>query len=629
MNIKALAGKSIEKLRGKSDFYPVAAVVICGITIAIATFLLVRGYYYTAEQNQFRSASAEFSAKFRSVMARHVASLEAIRAFVTASHAVSRWEFSNFSNQVLPQNEGFKAVLWLPNISDLERPAFEAAMQRDGLYGLRLREMQRDATLSAAGKKHRYIPVAYVEPFEASGSLIGVDLSNDPIYQPIFQRAELSGKAVASAPLDHALLEAVDGPLLLVAYPLKRDPKLSKGSGGETLQGYALGILQLSKVIESTLGNHSSLQAAIAYGGGEPKVFEKGSGRKASISEWYGASEYHLRSPFTVGGQQLFLVMRSPLHGNMLTRVYVPAGAGLLILALTALLTQSMMTTLLRKRMVERAVIEATAELRSTNRELEQEVKQRRIAEAALTVARDKAEGANRAKSAFLSTMSHELRTPLNSVIGFSQLLMESSSLPAPKVHDYLGEINGSGKVLLDLINDILELTGMESEISDAGELVYVTDIINYALDKLSLQARKKGVTLVSQIDPDLPPLRGDGRRLQKALYNLVANAIKFTNAGGSAKIEAYGVEDGLVLEVVDSGVGIEPGTEARIVELFNQADNSLSRHHEGIGLGLTFAHRVAVLHHATLRLSSTPSGGTCVRFHFPSKYGAELREVA
>lgn len=618
-------------LSGAGDFYPVAAVVAVGIAIAIATFLSVRGFYYTVEQTQFQSASSDFSAKFKSVMARHVASLEAIRAFVTTSHAVSRWEFSNFSHQVLPQNEGFKAVLWLPNISGNERSSFEAAMQRDGLYGLKVRELHRDATLTSAGPKHQYIPVAFVEPFEASGDLIGVDLSNSPIYEPLFRAAEKSGKVVASAPVDHALLDGVGGPLLLIAYPLTRDTKAKIGSTGVALQGYALGILQLSRVIESTLGDNPLLQASIAYGErGDPEVFATTAGKqRPKLAQWYGWAEFHQRSAFMVAGTNLYLVTRSPVHSNVLTRFYVPTGSALLVLALTALLTQSMMTTLLRKRMVERAVIAATSELRITNQELEQEVKQRRIAEMELTVARDKAENANRAKSAFLSTMSHELRTPLNSVIGFSQLLMDSSDLSVPTARDYSGEINSSGKLLLDLVNDILELTGMETELADTGELIYVADIVNFTIDKLAHQATTKGVALEAQVASDIPPLRGDGRRLQKAMYNLVTNAIKFTNAGGSAKVVAYGDAGGIVLEVVDTGVGIRPGTEARIVELFNQADNSLSRHHEGIGLGLTLVHRVALLHDATLRLSSTSAGGTKVSVHFPKKRVAEMRVFA
>src|SRR5579859_4025724 len=107
-----------------------------------------------------------YSAAFKSVVERHVTSLAAIHAFVSASHQVNRWEFSAFAHQILPQNSGFKAVLWLPRLSQTQRSSFESDLHRDGLYGLKLRETTATGQLVAAPQRPVYLPVAYVEPFE-------------------------------------------------------------------------------------------------------------------------------------------------------------------------------------------------------------------------------------------------------------------------------------------------------------------------------------------------------------------------------------------------------------------------------------------------------------------------------
>src|SRR5262249_1349281 len=153
------------------------------------------------------------------------------------------------------------------------------------------------------------------------------------------------------------------------------------------------------------------------------------------------------------------------------------------------LLGQSMASTVLRKRLVERAVIARTAQLRTANESLRGEVDQRRQAEAELRVARDKAESASRAKSAFMASMSHELRTPLNAIIGFSSILAETKGGFNPRQEDYAGEILTSGKHLLDLINDILDLTLMETAPLNAG-LVYLGDCVTTTVNKAQAAAQ-------------------------------------------------------------------------------------------------------------------------------------------
>lgn len=645
---------------GAIDFLPIVAVAIIGIAAAVMVFTLARGYYLAADREAFQRDAADYGAAFKTGIERHVNSLAAIHAFVSSSHDVNRWEFSNFAHQILPQNSGFKAVLWLPHVAGKQRKAFEAALQDDGLYGLRLRELAPDGILVPAGERDRYIPVAYVEPFEASGGLIGVDLAQDPIYAPLFQRARDSGKVVASAPLQRALVDGARAPLMLVVFPLGRDTGLQKAAlqrisaqklvmqtgterkkGAQSagappdLEGYALGVLQLTKVVEGIVGAHAPVDAAIATGSGTAlNVYPASApGEPAApamaLTRWFGDAEFHQIRRFAVAGTPFYLAIRSTGMGSVLTRLYVPAGAALLVLALAALLAQTMFAITMRKRQVERAVVARTVELSKSNRALAAEIEQRREAEGALRIAKDKAEAANRAKSAFLSTMSHELRTPLNAVIGFSSMLIDQPGASREKTQDYLGEINTSGTKLLDLINDILEITQMDTEPPKTDELVYLPDIADAVIEKMRPLAAMAGVTLHNAVADSVPALHGDSKRLQKALMNLVSNAVKFTPDGGEAVLSAGMGPDGLAIEVRDNGMGMLPGEAAKVIDLFSQGDNTLSRRHDGVGLGLTFVRRVADLHDARLQISSVPGQGTAIRMTVPSARIVPAREVA
>ena len=620
--------KHIIKNSGR-DFVPPVAVLVVGLVLAAAVFFTVRSYYIDADRQQFQRDASYYSASFKTNVERHVTSLAAIHAFVSASQEVSRWEFSAFANQTLPRNSGFKEVLWLPHVSAAQRKGFERNLQRDGLFGLQLRELTAADRLVQAGDRSSYLPVAFIEPFEGSSSLIGVDLSNNPIYAPLFEAARKTGRAAVSPPLSRALVDT-RGPVVVAVFPLTRKARMRASSGADRPEGYALGVLQLDRVIQDSMGNLTTLQAVVAYGGdaAAPAILTGRRDKPTGIEAWYGESEFRQLVPFEIAGKHFSLALRSGSQSGLLTRLYAPAGAALLVIALATLVAQSMLTTILRKREVEKAVIARTAELRALNQTLLREVEQRRQAEVELRQARDKAESASRAKSAFLSTMSHELRTPLNAIIGFSGILTQQSADRIDnRTRDYVSEINSSGLRLLELINDILEITQMDASEARPGDLVFVTDIVDSAIAGMRPLAEKDGIALRGEVAENLPPLRGDGRRLQKALHNLLSNAVKFTASGGWAQVSADMIQGDLVIEVRDGGAGMSAIADG--LNLFSQGDSSLARQHEGAGLGLTYVKRVAEQHDAKLEITSEVGVGTSVRMIFPADRTANLQEVA
>jgi signal transduction histidine kinase len=237
--------------------------------------------------------------------------------------------------------------------------------------------------------------------------------------------------------------------------------------------------------------------------------------------------------------------------------------------------------------------------------------------------ARAMAEEAGRVKAEFLSNVSHEFRTPLNAIIGFSEIISEQTFGPvgSRKYLEYASDIHMSGIHLLDLINDILDYSRFEAGVSDLQEdEVDVETAIRSVARMLREQADRAGVSLRTELAEELPRLVADARKIRQILLNLAANAIKFTDRGGSVSISAYcRPVAGFILEVADTGIGIAREDIPRVMTVFGQVENTMTRSREGTGLGLPLSRALAELHGATFDLKSEPGVGTVVKVTFPT----------
>jgi cell cycle sensor histidine kinase DivJ len=249
------------------------------------------------------------------------------------------------------------------------------------------------------------------------------------------------------------------------------------------------------------------------------------------------------------------------------------------------------------------------------------DVTDRKVQEQALGQARSAAEQADAAKSRFLATMSHELRTPLNAIIGFSEMIVQEDALmlTAERRKEYAQLINDSGQHLLSVVNGILDMSKMESGSFELSPEPFTprAALLN-CCNLLALKARENGIDLVTRAAPDLPDMTGDPRAFKQILLNLVSNAIKFTERGGTVTVSAAVDGPRLVLRVSDTGVGIAADDLKRIGNPFFQAGKTYQRRHEGTGLGLSIVKSLVGLHAGEMSVQSKVDEGTTVTVALP-----------
>ncbi|MCW2238300.1 sensor histidine kinase [Azospirillum canadense] len=237
-------------------------------------------------------------------------------------------------------------------------------------------------------------------------------------------------------------------------------------------------------------------------------------------------------------------------------------------------------------------------------------------------------EEARRAKTVFFACMSHEIRTPLNAMMGFAELLEQEVLGPhaTPLYRDYAHDIAESGRHLLDLINDLLDLAKADADKLDlTEEVVAVPGVAIGSARLLSVRAGRAGVRIETVLPAALPTLRADERKLRQMLLNLLWNAVKFTPAGGpGGGLVTLGggvAGDGtLRLWVRDSGIGMTPAELARALEPWGQIDSALGRQHVGTGLGLPLTKRLVELHGGRLDIETAPGHGTTMTLVFPAE---------
>ena len=292
-----------------------------------------------------------------------------------------------------------------------------------------------------------------------------------------------------------------------------------------------------------------------------------------------------------------------------------PYGRLVLIAALVLALVRLVMVSV-RRRERERA----QQALQKKNEQLEKQ-------NVALEQANRQIQEANRLKSEFLANMSHELRTPMNSVLGFTEMILDGIyGEVSEEIEGVMQEIDRSGKHLLELINNVLDLSKIE-----AGQMeLHVSECsaelcVENAISSLQVLAQKRGLSIVQEVEENIAPFVADRMRLEQVLRNLLSNAVKFTEEGEIA-VGARGEEEEVLFWVRDTGAGIPEGEREEIFSEFHQADSSLTKEIQGTGLGLSLCRRFVEMHGGRIWVESEEGEGATFWFVVPVKQEGELQ---
>ncbi|WP_244603647.1 ATP-binding protein [Methanococcoides sp. AM1] len=258
------------------------------------------------------------------------------------------------------------------------------------------------------------------------------------------------------------------------------------------------------------------------------------------------------------------------------------------------------------------------------------DISERKNAEDHVIKAKMDAEAANQTKSEFLANMSHELRTPLNSIIGFSDIMLEKIAGPInEKQEKYIVNIRNSGKHLLNLINEILDLSKIEAGKMEVHyELFSVREVATDIVTIIKPLALKKKIELKVDIEKDISTINADKTKFKQILYNLLSNAIKFTDENGKVHLTAACEGDQLTFSITDTGIGISPEHIEKIFQPFRQIDSDNSRNYQGTGLGLVLVKNFVELHGGNIRVKSKKEAGSTFTFTIPvDEMGASEKE--
>ena len=307
------------------------------------------------------------------------------------------------------------------------------------------------------------------------------------------------------------------------------------------------------------------------------------------------------------------------ISGDLLTFLFVMLEMALLSFALAGRINAVQLEKAQAQDRALTAEKHLAQNLVDTKARLEEQVRERTVQ---LETAIQEADEANRSKSEFLANMSHELRTPLNAIIGFSEIMEKQivGPLGNEKYVDYASDIHGSGAHLLDIINDILDLSKIEAGAQELNlETFDVGELVEESVDLVRGRADQSGVTLLAPEIESRAQLNADRLRTKQILLNLLSNAVKFSDAGGTVEVYTRQTEAGeFEFRVADQGLGIASEDLEKVLLSFGQAADPTIRNQDGAGLGLPLSKALAELHGGSLEIESELGQGTTVTVRYP-----------
>ncbi len=600
-------------------------VLVSLFIVALTTVLISvsTAYFELNKQKQVFQSNAELNANALSERIKNsVDILYGLAGYVRGSNVITVAEFADYASNIMARDRALKALSINSVISRSELPEFERYMS--DIYGEPFKVVQRnsDGKLAPVDERDRYVSVGLIYPLEPNKLALGFDVYSERLRRNAINEA-IRLNAAHPTP---AITLVQDAKAVLMFLPVYQ---------GQKLVAMATGLFEVadltSRILRANeLGNTQVylVDRIGAKGNSQPYILSaSGNAEFDDESLMQGLAQGHFpsthRAMIPVGAHRWELV-----HVSRYRFITQPWGTHFVLvggLFVAGLLGWMFCLVFSHAAQVERQVDARTKELSLANAALRESGQKLKHAIA-------DAQEANQAKSRFLANMSHEIRTPLNGMLGSLSLLQgKSLSLDQQKLVELASQ---SGDALLDLINDILDLSKIE-----AGELELdyadfdLQDLLEDVASLMRIKALEKGVTLVAP-ETLLPAMwaYGDRLRVRQVVVNLVGNAIKFTPAGGTVRLvaEVLSQTNGntqIRISVIDTGIGISDELQSRLFQRFKQADSSTTRRYGGTGLGLAISRELVEAMDGDVGVTSTLGKGStfwCV-LPFETKAMTEL----
>jgi signal transduction histidine kinase len=456
---------------------------------------------------------------------------------------------------------------------------------------------------STAGTAEHF-PLTYIEPMPG-GDTLGEDTAADPQDRTLMLRAAALGQTLVSAPRPIAIAGhrsmAIKAFVPVFSNAASQDPP--------ALNGFLIATISLDGFFNQFLSDaFVDTTLSVRIYDGDTLVFASGT-----------AYETVTPSALTVADRK----WRVEVDGHpqaIQSGLWLPGLIFAIGLALTALLYLRLLRADTEYQRIAEEVSLATGELANANHHLaERSATLQQVADDLRRTSQE-AEFANAAKTVFLANMSHELRTPLNAVIGFSEMIASRTlGENSPRYFEYATDIRASGRYLLSIIEDLLDMSRIElGQMQLKEEPVTLADITGDVVKFLTLRAREKRIEIRKQGLDALPKVMVDPKAMRQALINLLTNAVKFSRQGSEVVIQGEMESGGIALSVIDRGLGIKAEDLPRIFEPFWQNEAYRRQTKEGIGLGLAITQRLVHAHEGTIEVESREGEGTTVTIHLP-----------
>jgi signal transduction histidine kinase/DNA-binding NarL/FixJ family response regulator len=570
----------------------VPTALCAGVVVSLLAAGLIQGWEQRSlKQNAKETAEAEVG-QLQTKALRSMEILYSVAALFDAQGRIGRAEFTSFVRKGLSRQPELLALEWVPRVPESERAAYESAARANGLEDFCFREVTPSGQSVPAAKRPEYVPVYYVEPRRGNESAVGYDLNSDTSRRLALEQARDSGHPVATAPL-HLVQESAEQTGLLVLLPVYRGLTPSTLSERrDKLAGFAVAVFRVDDLVAGAINEmeRKGLAARLVDVSAQEPIYN-GSGVSNSIPPAPLAEH----TDFEMAGRRWTLEFQPTARFSSAQ----PRGQWLLVLAgglfLTFLVTSHFYREWKRAR-----------ESAAANAALQEEIAVRQEAEKA-------ASSANQAKSDFLASMSHEIRTPLNAILGYAQLLQHDRQLTSEQ-RDSIEGIRASGRHLLGLINEILDLAKIEAGRMELNPVDFdVTTMASSLRATFQPLCAQKRIGFRIECGAGAQWLHGDEGKLRQVLINLLGNAMKFTGVGEIYLGIRAQTDDGWLFEVIDTGLGVPEEEQTDIFKPFHQGRNAA--HRGGTGLGLAIAQRQVELLGGILSLHSERGIGS--RFYF------------